>query len=132
MDYPEKLKQALDEPQSETSTLNMTNPAVPYPVDGERWGKWEFDAESLVLKYRENGRNEYEVDLGNITSSAGMLDWIFEVSSKTWASREDIGNLVSALGDLLCPQANLCPGGSDKQFDPVKYMRDHRRTGAAA
>jgi hypothetical protein len=110
----------------------MTKPAVPYPIDGERWGKWEFDAEGLVLKYGEDGRNEYEVDLGSITSSAEMLEWIFQVSVKTWASREDIGNLVRALGNLPCPQANLGSGGSDKQFDPVKYMRDHLRTGAAA
>jgi hypothetical protein len=129
MDYPDKVKDAYDKVRTENGTIPVFKAEVPYPVHGDRWGKWEFDAESLVLKYRESGRNEYEIDLQSMTSSAEMIDWIFQLSMKTWVSRQEIGDLVRALDDLLRPQSNLCSGGKDKHFDPVKYMRDHLRTG---
>lgn len=107
MDYPEKVEHAHDK-RHEKGFANVSRAEVPYPIDGDRWGKWEFDAESLVLKDRENGRNEYEVDLESITSSAAMLECIFQVDIKTWLSREDIGNLIEALDNLLDPRVNLC------------------------
>jgi hypothetical protein len=29
--------------------------------------------------------------------SAGTLDWVFQIEEKTWASAEDVGNLVEAI-----------------------------------
>jgi hypothetical protein len=127
MDYPEKEQQAYDKVKDEHG-IAIHRAEVPYPVHGDRWGHWEFDAERLVLMY-EHGRHEYEVDLEDMTTSAGMLDWIFQVNTKGWASREEIGDLVQALDDLLRPQANLCSGGMDKKFHPAKYIREHLRTG---
>ena len=92
-----------------------------------------FDAERLVVVYRdEEGDDLYEVDLEKMTSSSKMLDWIFQVREKGWASPKDVGDFVQALDDLFRPQANLCSGGADKHLDATKFLRKHVRTGKAA
>lgn len=106
--------------------------AVPYPVAGDRWGDWEWDAERLVLFHRVR---HFEVDLERMNTSAAVLDWICQVSKKAWASPKDVGDLVQAVDDLLCPQENLCSwcmsrGGQGwgKQFNAAEYMRTRRST----
>lgn len=46
-----------------------------------------------------------------------MLDWIFQVHSKTWATPQDIYGLIEAFDDLLYPQANLGSGGLDAKMN---------------
>ena len=93
----------------------------------EKYGRWRYDPDRIVLVYvGDEGREEYEVDPEECTSSAKTLDWIAQVSGKTWASREDVGNLVEALDDLLGLQANLCSFGNDKQISDIRSLIEQR------
>ncbi len=64
----------------------------------------------------------YEIDLEDCGSSAQMLDWIFQICSKAWATPQDLGDLVQALNDLLRPQATICSFGTDKKLDVKKHL----------
>lgn len=77
------------------------------------FGNWKFDKKNLTLTHSGAGRG-YEIDLERCTTSAEVLDWIFQIESKTWASAEDLGELVRAIGTLLSPQATLCSEGQEK------------------
>jgi len=97
---------------------------------GRRWGKWVLDTERFCLVYdgkpvhRGEGSGvthgvgkyvaflgKYEIDLESISQSSGMLDWIFQVSGKTWATARVTKDLLNALDDIFHPQGNLCSGG---------------------
>jgi hypothetical protein len=69
-------------------------------------GDWVYDPETLVVRY---GLDEYEVHLEQCSTSAQMLDWIFQFASKSWATSEAVGDLVMILHRLLNPQGSLCP-----------------------
>ena len=65
----------------------------------------------------------YEIDLETIRDSAEMLDWIFQLEHKTWATERDLADLLSALDDIFNPQANLCSVGKSKTIEPMKFLR---------
>src|SRR5271170_5327875 len=87
------------------------------PKDGKRWGKWHFDKKSLELVY---GHDRYRIDLKRIEDSAGMLDWIFQMTTKSYCTSRDLGDLVKAFDDLFYPQANLCSNGINEKINPTK------------
>src|SRR5262249_11814634 len=74
-------------------------------------GGWTYDPERLVVTYRVTTSYVYEVDLEQCTTSAEMLDWIFQVAKKTWARGEVVRDLVKILNKLLRPQGTLCSFG---------------------
>jgi hypothetical protein len=79
-----------------------------------KWGNWIFESEQLTLW---NEAAEYEIDLEGINSNAVIVDWIFQVNSKTWADARNVHDLIRAFRDILKPQANCCSFGADKQFN---------------
>jgi hypothetical protein len=91
-----------------------------------RWGKWRFNREAMTLTHDEH---DYEVDLERMQASAAVLDWIFQVSAKNWATSEDIGDLVRALDLLVDPQATLCSRGLDTAT-PLTRERIEKRLAA--
>jgi len=93
-----------------------------------KWGNWRFDLRSKLLiisKALGDGpiQDIYEVALDECNFSAQILDWIAQVSNKTWASREDIGYLVMALDDLLGLQGAFCGGGIETSNGRDDYAR---------
>ena len=78
-------------------------------------GAWTYHPETLVVSY---GLDEYEVDLEQCSTSAGMLDWIFQFRSKSWATSEAVGDLVMILHRLLHPQGSLCSRGVEGEPFP--------------
>jgi hypothetical protein len=93
--------------------------------DGDCWGPWRFQRSDLTLQYDPQDRHWwYEIDLERMTNSAAMLDVIFQISNKreSCCSTEDIGHLISALNDLLNPQANICSFGTNATLDATKYL----------
>ena len=72
------------------------------------WGDWVLDKETLVLRHKGT---DYEIDLEACNNSAQILDWIIQVSQKTWATNDVIGEFVRALDDILDIQGHFCGGG---------------------
>lgn len=78
------------------------------------WGPWRLDKSVYVLFPTTPYR--YEVDLEDCTTSAEVLDWIFQIAGKTWADDATIAGLVRALDDILHPQATLCSSGQSRSL----------------
>ena len=91
--------------------------------DGFTWGDWHLDAKTLTLVLDSEGHH-YEIPLGTMTDSAHMLDWIFQLSNKSWVTNEIRGDLLRALHDLFHPQASLCGEGHDKKLDAQAHLRN--------
>ena len=76
-----------------------------------QWGHWQFKPATSCLVY-EHGVTWYEIDLETCNSSAAILDWIFQLQQKTWMTAHDMRDLLTALQDILHPQANYVHSGS--------------------
>ena len=90
-----------------------------------RWGEWVFKPENLTLLHAPE---EYEIDLEEVHSSATILDWIFQIQNKTWATAATMHDLLRALDDILDPQANYCSFEQDKQADGGSLARRYAAT----
>lgn len=77
------------------------------------YGPWRFKKD-LILHHTKTG---YEIDLNECNTSAEILDWIFQVAGKSWATDKTIADLIRALEDLIDPQQNICSWGVDRPFD---------------
>ena len=130
-----------------TGTELLREYAPPPLFHGRRWGTWTLDVERLCLVYdgnpvhRGDGSGithgvpryvafigKYEVDLESISQSSGLLDWIFQVGGKTWATARVTKDLVNAVDDVLHPQRYLCSGGlsgsaSQTISNPTAFLR---------
>ena len=89
----------------------------------EQLFEWVYDAENLTLTYRGEGGDEYKVDLETCTTSAQLLDRIFQVSNKG-IHPAAAGEFLEWLDFILNPQGTLCSEG--KEQGPV-VVRDRIR-----
>lgn len=78
----------------------------------EQWGNWRLDRECEVLQYAPP--NGYWIPLNQITTSAQLLDWIFQISRKSSADAVMVRDLLTALEDLFHPQASMCSSGIEQ------------------
>jgi len=76
-------------------------------VESLRWGDWVYHKGHMTLT---NLKYDYEIDLEEVRSSAGILDWIYQIFDKGWGDPLAVYDLLEALGDLLGPQRNYCSG----------------------
>jgi hypothetical protein len=81
-------------------------------VKSLRWGDWKYRRSNYTLTYEPWN---YEIDLEGIKRSSQILDWVFQIQTKTWATPQVLADLLEALRELLDPQANYCPSGMDRQ-----------------
>src|ERR1700691_1366124 len=86
----------------------------------ERWGKWKLDRVRRAIYY--DGPQDYWFPLAQTNNSAEVLDWIVQLHEKSWATPEDIGNLVAALDDIFDLQNNICGCGIDHRFDAKEHV----------
>jgi hypothetical protein len=123
--------------------------APPPLFHGRHWGEWTLDAERLCLVYdgkpvdRGDGSGitegverylafvgKYEIDIEHVSSSAAMLDWIYQINKKAWANARVVKDLLSAFQDIFDPQANLCSaslgGGTGKSIKDPQAFLQHR------
>jgi hypothetical protein len=91
-----------------------TPAAKPTPAP-TTWGPWTLDRDVLVLNLEIDGGWRYEVDLERCPTAAAVLDWLAQIEGKRWATTDVLGHLVSALCDLLEPQARLCSWGMSRR-----------------
>ena len=68
-----------------------------------------------ALRYQVTTTYHYEVDLEEMESSAAVLDWIVQVSNKTWATPVVVGELVRSIDRVLDLQANYCSQGIERR-----------------
>ena len=85
-----------------------------------KWGSWELQEEHLLLVHPH-----YEISLSEMTSSARMLDWIFQIQEKTWATAPVMKDLLTALDEIFYPQSSLCGGGVDRTLDAAGAVRQY-------
>jgi len=55
-----------------------------------------------------------------MTNSAQVLDWIFQIEEKTWASSQVIGDFVAAIAEIL--GRGVAGSGIDHSIDPKKAL----------
>ncbi len=76
---------------------------------------WIFDRDRLVLNFfNDEGRWVYDIDLERCRTSAQVLDWIMQVSKKSWATDLVIASLVRMLDEILDPQGSMCSFGIER------------------
>ena len=82
--------------------IDTSKPRFRNPQYGDTWGIWEYKQNETLTCYN------YEVDLERMKNSAAVLDWIIQVSHKSWVKKDDLANLVYAIDDILKLQLNYC------------------------
>ncbi len=97
---------------------NSNNRAVSVAVT--QGSPWRFNPGSLTLSYVAP-QERYYLKLKKCDTSAGMLDWIMQVSGKSWADDHLLAFLVRDLNQLLNPQGNLCSSGEEQ--GPINVRR---------
>jgi hypothetical protein len=76
-----------------------------------KWGRWRLKRPYLVF-WMDN-REVYWVDLREAKTSAQVLDWIFQLATKSWMTPQDKSDLLDALRACVDPQRNLCSWGRE-------------------
>jgi hypothetical protein len=75
--------------------------------DGDRWGRWTYDASVNVLSIPAYGPTTlpYEVDLDRCGSELDAWGWAAHIGRKVWATDADVGALLRALSYWLDERA---------------------------
>jgi hypothetical protein len=96
------------------------------------FGGWHLDQRQACVYYVDPaGRELYWIGLGRCRTSAAVLDWIAQVSHKTWASPTCVAGLVRILDDVLHLQASLCSCGRERgPIDAVAFVRRRQKVRA--
>ena len=87
-----------------------------------RWGQWHYDKDRTSLIWEQDGNDRYEIDLRRCKDSATVLDWIVQVSEKSDANAEIVGNLVMALDELFHLQKAACGSGKNRKFKALDVL----------
>ena len=67
---------------------------------------WEYDPGTFTIWPKAHPY--YRIKLETMASSAAVLDWIAQVSTKSWASYKMLGEMVRLLDAILSLQGNYC------------------------
>ena len=84
---------------------------------------WSYNRNALTLECRIDGRWIYEIDLERCNNSAEVLDWIIQVSKKTWADNDLVGELVKWIDFVLHPQETTCSCGVDRTINAREILK---------
>jgi hypothetical protein len=91
----------------------------------DRFGSWQLDAGRSLLVHE---KSRHEIDLLELNRPAQMLNCIFQVNAKDWATDADLGTLVQALGYVFDPKATMCSGGQDQRFSARDWLQQRLGT----
>ena len=81
-------------------------PSHPTTITRPDWSGWRYEPKDLKLRYRISQVKTYEVDLTAGGTSSDVLDSIFAVQAKSWATPAILDGLGTALKDCLSPATN--------------------------
>jgi hypothetical protein len=116
---PEETNVAETQPKGIHAIVEIIDRLLSKPLP-EKWGNWKLDRDKRAIYY--DGPHEYWFSLGQMNSSAEVLDWIVQLHEQRWATPEDIGNLVAALDDIFDLQNNLCGCGIEHRFNAREHV----------
>lgn len=83
---------------------------------------WEIDDNTMTLDLIDKD-HEYYVEISRCNSSAEILDWIIQVSKKTWVTDNILASLVRRLDHYIDLQANVCSYGRDGKVDACEVVK---------
>ena len=86
------------------------------------FGAWFFDPEEFLLISK---KSEYIIPLERVTSSACILDWIYQIQGKDWADMLDVYTLLIAFRRILDPQENYCSFEEDKRAEGADLAKKY-------
>ena len=85
------------------------------------WGNWDLNVGNACLEFNDPQMGMiYQIPVDEISTSAEVLDWIYQVEEKTWASDVDVGHLVSAMREIL--GRGIAGGGLDNPVDAKSIL----------
>ncbi len=86
------------------------------------WGNWTLNTTNACLEYSDPalGSMIYQVPVDEMTTSAEILDWVFQIEEKTWANSAVIGDFVTAVAEIL--GRGVAGGGIDRPIDPKSIL----------
>lgn len=94
-------------------------------IKENKWGYWTYEWETHtlnILKEYKGHLHDYQVDLDECTTSSELLDWIYQLNTKSWIEPQDLGDFIRATDDILEPQAHLCSCGRNLKFKVTRFL----------
>lgn len=85
---------------------------MPDPDAAGTWGNWRYEESTNEIVFKDE--MIYAVDLDTCKTSAGVLDWIFQVHKKRFITDADMRDLLRALRAIVHPQQTLCSVGVEQ------------------
>lgn len=82
-----------------------------------------FDQKSLEIVIETGNHYQYGLDLERANNSAELLDWIFQINYKAWATPEVMKKLLDEINKACLivfdrsAQVTYCPSGVDKKVN---------------
>lgn len=71
---------------------------------GKMWGNWvastDVGEDGRVHYWLTHQGTQYEIHVSEIEDIAELGDWVLHLQEKSWATVEDLGNFVKAIGDF--------------------------------
>ena len=84
------------------------------------FGRWTLNTENGCLEINFPG-GVYQVPLEDLTTSARILDQIFQVSDKPWFTAGDVGDFARAIGSIF--DRGIVGGGINHPFDAKDILK---------
>ena len=78
-------------------------PSHPTTITRPDWSGWRYDAADLKLRFHVSQVKSHEIELNRGSTSAAILDSLFKLENKTWATPKVLDGAARALKDLLNP-----------------------------
>ena len=89
-------------------------PLNPTTITRPDWSNWRYDPKDLKLRYQVNQVRVHEIDLNCGGTSSAILDALFALEAKTWASPKCLDGAGRALKDLLNPAADFSDAAKER------------------
>lgn len=86
-----------------------------------------LDRDDCCIVIDRNRAPIYDVNLKLCRTSAEVLDYIIQISRKSWCSADVLWRVIMLMNEALEFQRTLCSGGIERgPIDPVKIMKENR------
>lgn len=86
------------------------------------WGPWTLNTTNACLEY-PLGIEPYQIPVDTLKDSARILDRIFSLNEKTWATPDVVGHFVEAVEAIF--GRGVAGGGIDHEIDPTAALANN-------